>query len=439
MWFGARFGQVIAVALAAMAFACGSRSQLREATGQGAGGSTGGAGEAGAVGGAAGTGGAAGSSDCAELSRTGPLVAVQSLPSHRDRFPVLLPSNQDGSLVTIAYVREFADVTEIRHASFQPWSAWPANGFITTTHLTRSHENLSTIFAADGPTGANQFAVATVVPGTAVLLAPTVSATASGGSSTTNLPGSLPRFLSVSTALGSGAAILAGSQAQSGELFMDLRQPDQPPWIDVLGCSPELIAADAVPFEAGWLVAFANGDQDGEQPGCDAPAGSPVRIDAYWVGSVGGVEWIGSHAPGAGVKALALASHPRGAWLVFRDDLPQTPVVRQLRIDAVAKSMSLPIDVSGAGDLPLELGATAVQNGGLAVVWGNAAGSVDRVMVSVFDDQGLLSAQAEESVPPLLGSPSIIGSPEKNSVVAAWPQAVPNQLIAARWDCIGGR
>jgi hypothetical protein len=188
---------VLALALASGASACGGRTLSTPANGgssaggssaggsstggSSAGGSSAGGSSAGGSGGGVQTGGT--SSVGNGLTQVPPLVQVAPGSSpFPDRHPHLVTSSDDAQQVSVVFSRLAPNGVQLHHATFLPWTDWPASGVVAPVYESFSGPDVAPDFRV-GASSDGYFALLVWhdVPG--VRFAPEVDASASGAPS----------------------------------------------------------------------------------------------------------------------------------------------------------------------------------------------------------------------------------------------------------------
>lgn len=403
------------------------------------GGGGGGAGGAGGLGGSGGSGGSGGDA-CGALVMHGDIVEVEASAMDSDFNPALTISSDDGAQLTVAFARQPVEspgpFTEIGHTSFLPWSAWPASGIVAPVHGSFAHPELSSALSVSRSPG-DRFGLL-VAHDFGTSFAPSVDPNASITSGTTTPQGIEPRFV----ALGPSGNHLIGTLEADGALRATI-VTTTPSGFSLkstpIGCASQPIAADAVAFGDGWLVALANGKQASPGSGCPgAPgnAGPPTRIDVVWVHGDLSQEYSGGIETDIPIQSLAAAPHPDGIWIAYRTlGGGKMAPIRVVRRDVPAAGFVGPGDLATDSDVPLEFDIAAL--GERAVVaWGNdPAGNPADIVLSVLDP-ALAPVAGAAFEPSFAGRLSVATAPDASSVVVAWATTTFGRRVQlARFDC----
>lgn len=440
-----RWERSIATALF-LTFACGSRSGPFElgvsgsdaavggASGFGGLGAVGGfsgtpaSGGVGAIGGSAGAGGA---DDCNVLLQIAPIVSVGEPGSTFDSSPQLTFSNNDDDQVTVVARRTpGAAPPVLRHATFHPWPQWPPVGLTSQTTSTLQALGLSQEFRISASTP-NTFGLL-AVDLTGLRILPTVSATQSAAGPSGIVLGKTPVFLTE----GAAGLHLLGTLSEQNELYAQIVESAvEQPTISTVGCADSRIYAGAVRFGGSWLIAYSNGEH-APPAVCGSPSGvgEPTRIDVIHITAGHAVLFLGTLQLKKQVTALAVAPHPGGVYVVWREASGADPI-RWTRFDATKSAFVATGEVSGPGEQPLEFSAAALGDK-LVVAYGTGtAGSPSAIVLKVQDPLGNVLAQTAIN-PSFVGRPELIASSSHRSLLVGFREGGSKSSIdLARFDC----
>jgi hypothetical protein len=371
----------------------------------GASGGTGGAVPTGGSGGSAGSFGGSGGSgattfaDCVTLLEREPVLEVEHPPLYADDRPLLAPSSDDGTGVSVAFVREPTQGTtpyfEADHVTLSPWGEWPtapgANETLTSGEAFPA-------LAVSGSFG-DTFAVLSWTTGADSSFMPNVKPNAGGTPPSVPIAG----WGSIFVAPGPPNAHLVGTVAENDSLRATVVQLGNPAGntSTLLACGAE---AGAVAWSDGWLVAAWNG---AGTPGCDAAGypGPPEGIDVLYVSPSAAVTPVAALYPLAPPVALAVASHSTGLYVVWIEQFLGTVTpVRWARVDA-AGGVTGPFDLAPATALPLSI-AVAALGDRLAVAWSKESLAGLAVGVALRDENGVAALDYEAPLN-IVDAPSI--------------------------------
>jgi hypothetical protein len=271
---------------------------------------------------------------------------------------------------------------------------------------------------------------------TVVSFAPRVSANQSDAGPTVTLQGTTPVF-----AIDGGPdRHLLGILSADNELYVHaVESSSLQVSIATIGCASSPIRAGAVRYGDGWLVAYSNGQFAPATGVCASSvgAGQPTRIDIVRVHATFTTEYHGSLEFQTPIIALAVAPHPSGVYVVWRQASGGIVApIRWVRFEPSTAGWVGPGEVSTPADFPLELTATALGEN-LAVAYGSdPAGNPADIVLKVQDPFGTLLAEAAFE-PPFYGPLALIGSPDAQSLVVGFSGGGAEPSIElARFDCV---
>ena len=470
------------VAAAALTAACGSRSTLLDGEGSsgnggnggsaasgvggsaattgsgGVGGTGGGNGGTGASGGAGGVGGAAasggtgasggsggvggsgGSLNCSALLQVSPLLRTQG-PYYDKLLPSLVASSDDGRQVTLAFLRRPIEspgpFAEVKHGAFRPWDNWPQNGVIHAPISSFAGPTVQQVLEVGRGYG-GLFAAATSRQKQG-WVRPRIHPLGGGPGAPLEAPlsGPIAEFVT----RGPPGHHLVGAFLPSGHLFADVVKHSGPKistTAQLLTCASQSIKADAVPYKDGWLVAASSGAKT-PQVGCGQPGsfGPPTQIRIFFVDKNAQVSFVGGINAEERIASLSAAAHPDGMYVVWRGvTTAGLGPVRVMRRDVAKAGTVGPGVISGPTAVPFALDATAFGSG-VAVVWANdSPGATSNLVLSLVNEAiGLETSYA--FAPKFSGVPTIVASPESDSLVIGWPTVgLPREIELLRLDCV---
>lgn len=430
---------------------CGARTSLalaEDSPGEtpssgGTGGSSGAAGASGAGGSAGSATGGTGGAACTPVERVLPVVEVEGTPETFDANPRLVPSSDDGQQVTLAFARMPVEgpawSTRIHHTPLRPWQTWPDSP-VGPLHDSFAHPDLQQAFAVGQSPGSRFGLLVSHV--SSASFAPVVDPGGASVGPTTTVDGSSPLFVRH----GWGGHLL-GTLGESGEVLATVVVPAPGPeeaWIPtsttVLGCADMAPVSSAEKYGADWLVALSNGQNTvgaGCAPTQDGP-GLPNRLDVVRVDPGGSAAYVLGLQEDAPIAQLVTAPHPNGIWVLWTVATGAPSPIRLARFEPGTGGLIGPYVVTE--DFSPNFDAVA-WDGRLAVVWHDALDSQPALTVAVLDDAGAELATGSVEVDAAVGSLSMVGSPDGESVLVAWtgwptPELGSSRVQLARIDCI---
>ncbi len=394
----------------------------------------------GASGGSGGSGGTGGSLNCSSLLQVSPLLRTQS-PFYDKLLPSLVASNNNGKRVTLAFLRRPIEspgpFAEVQHGAFRPWQNWPQNGIFSAPHTSFGGSTVQQVLEVGRGFGGRFAATASLQ--NKGWIRPRVDPQGGGPGSTSQAPLSGP--LSKFVTRGPPGHHLVGSFLPSGHLFADVVHTSGGvinTTSKLLTCATQSIKADAVPYKDGWLVAASSGTKT-PQVGCGDPGsyGPPTQIRIFFVDQNAQVSFAGGISTEERIAALSAAAHPDGMYVVWRG-VTQTGLgpVRVMRRDVAKAGTVGPGIISGPTAVPFDMDATAFGSG-VAAVWVNdSPGAAPNMVLSLVNEAiGLETSYA--FAPKFSGIPTIIASPDNDSLVIAWPTVgLPREIELLRLDCV---
>jgi hypothetical protein len=326
---------------------------------------------------------------------------------------------------------------ELRHTSFQPWGAWPANGTLGPSYLAEydgslafyaapSFTDFNVVFANPHP-GVGLKYLSHLTPGSGALGTPEPLGAGGGDDRPCFLErGADPHvnLLGFSTAGGGAYSfnILRRNDTVAGStLTKDL------------GCALDPIVAAAAPIGEEFLVAFSGGGAVGG-PGCSTTASVLFIGRVTKQGTFAGVQQIDPAMPNSTIKSVKMVPRNDGAWLAWTDTLSGLHVTR---LDATGKLVTAPTEVLFTGNLDT-LSATSLGDR-LALAWSvTAADAPAQIRVKVLSTTGNVDADLAVNLgPPATGRTAILGSPSNTSLLLGWSEEVSPgpQIRLARLAC----
>jgi hypothetical protein len=363
------------------------------------------------------------------------LVTLPPAPATIDRRARLVATgDEDVSVAVLTAAAEgpaFGAI--VRHATFAPWSRWPASGVLGPAYPKYNGAQIPQAFAIS-ESGPGAFALSLGYDADHTDFAPLVAVESPGPALGTVLtaPGVGPAFVAhhdgVHLVGTRTVGALTVTRVQTGPGGYRLHPA-------LFACSELGVDGDALPFADGFVVVTSNG-QDNPPGRCASQlAGPPTRVDVVRLATNGDSSLVASLEAGGAVSALAAAAHPKGAWVVWR--VGAGPL-RYARVDVDASAVLGPGDLTGPADVPIGF-AIAGLGSGLVVALGNdPAGNPPDVEVRLIDETGAPVGTAIFGNPPYAEGPtSVVASPAGLGVVVAWdaPDPLGVRAVLARVDC----
>ena len=453
MTSSSRSGLLLLVAAAALLAACGGRSQLHEGGGAGAaGGGSGPTTSSASASGGGGSGGAGGHGDVGGSGGMlggcvvdGPPIGLAGTDGYVTSNPTfVLPVQIDGLTLVSAW-RAAEDPTptptELRHTSFKPWDAWPADATLGPSYLAEyggaqefqaapALTDFSLVFAGSPPASGLTYASG-FIPGSGSLGA----ATAIGSGE--ERPCFLERGTEPHVKLLGFSSSTAGLQSFNVLRFND---PFTSPAITAnLGCSLAPIVAGAAAFGEDFLVAYASGSNF-DDAACASGTGiiTSQRLFTARVSNQGKValaQEILAGGSGATIASVKVIPRLDGAWLTWAET--GSDGLQIVRLDPTGHVAAGPFTVPFFGNAD-SFSATSLGDR-LALAWTFSPTDVSpSVQVRVVDPQGNITAQASlivSSIAP--GRTAVLGSPSEKALLLAWARfsQVGPEIQLARLAC----
>lgn len=397
----------------------------------------------GADGGAGGAGGTGGTPVCSALVSAGPPIGVADMGPQfaAEADPVLRPAPDDEVTVVFSFDGMANANPMIRHATFDPWSAWPPPPPSSDTVMSVGAYS----FAAD-PLSVNaygilhgenpwppgmDFSIATPgQPGSGVL----TSASALAERALFAVASPIGQHL-VGMQRPGDFVLFPSFQLEIGFVHVPPNGVTYVGPVDA-GCGDAPIAADAVAVTDGWLLAknaFTSScaDDVGPSPSTDV-------VVRRFTGA--GMQFFAAELLGAEVvETIDLEPRGDGAWLTYRRAFPSP--VEVAKLDELGLLLDGPAAVSSPASLPLgNVAATALGDRLVAAFVDDPAGNPPDVTLLLVDDS--LSTIASTSFEPSsLVWPSrlsVLASPAESSVLVAWVAGLDGgtRLRMQRFDCV---
>jgi hypothetical protein len=387
-------------------------------------GGSGGLGGAGAGGG--GTGGAV-PTECVQLLQLLPNRVVPQIDeSVDDHSPALVTTNPDADQVTVAFARDA--LSTLTHATFLPWTAWTSDP-VLPTFAPEPAVVVEDSFAA-GP-GAGTFGVACrthTVNGFQVLPFVPINDNSAGelvGLSIAPSPIYYPRLIVAHDTKHHVAA-----SARGGQLWLhviefvyngDQKYPSTP------ACANAPIAAGAVRFEDGWLLAHSNSDHPNPED-CEFPSEPATRLEVRKVLTDGGTNVIATLTTEAPIVELEVASHPTGIHVVYSVATDAPSPLWWARVDATTGTV--------VGPTPVTEPNVDLSDFALASLGSNVALVTHDTRLDVINESGGIVTTLTPALP-FSGRVAAIGSPDGMSLVVARSTGDGARHIElSRFDCV---
>jgi hypothetical protein len=435
----------------ALLVACGGRSQLRDSSSSGDGGagpttnsatsaSGGGFGGTGGFGDVGGSGGML--SGCVV---DGQPISPAGLDGYHTSDPVFVtPVQLDTTTLVAAWQGTEGPTTppiELRHSSFHPWDAWPADGTIGPSYLAEydgnrvfyaapSHTDF-TVFFANPPPGPGLTYFSHLTPGSGAL---GTKGSLGGGPAQAHFleRGTDPDVDLFGFSYSVAALHVFNIVRKNDTLGVTAVAPD-------LGCALDPILAAAAPFGEDFLVAFSSGSKFSD-PGCASGSGitAAQRLFVARVDKNGTAEIAQEIlVPGGTGKITSVKLVPRldGAWLAWTHLL--NPAIQVMRLAPTGQVTAGPFEVPFSGDTTT-LSATSLGDR-LALAWGVTAADMPfQIGLSVVSTPGNVEAKAAMNLGQQpVGRTALLGSPSGKALLVSWgeQEATGSQLRLARLAC----
>jgi hypothetical protein len=457
-----RSSATLALASAALLVACGGRSQLSDSGAAAAGsGGEGGGGNGGNGGngpspssvsvsvsstgtGIGGSGGAGGSTGLCVVD--GQPIGLAGTEGYNLSNPVLIaPEKKELATLIAGWTADKGSPltpTELRHASFEAWGPWPADGTIGPSYL------------ADYD-GGERFAAAPAIGGFSLFFAgkspsPHLTYLSPLTPGSGKIPGSFqlgaalaePLFVTQSAKADIHLMGFAGSVVVPHD-FNLIQQTDSsssPIVTFGLGCASVPITAAGAPAFGGSLIAFSSGAAFFD-PGCQSGgimhAATHVlvaRVDdkATFIplAEIGNSPGEGSIAA---VKVVPSGDH---VWIVWAHESGSSAPLRLARMDATGAI------TSGILEVPLSIDPATISaarlGDRLALAWTSSApDGLAIIHVSVLDGSGVVTETAISRDKIATGRTALLGSPSGDSLLVSWSEGVfsSRRVLVARLAC----
>jgi hypothetical protein len=414
--------------------------------GQGAGGAGGGGAGGGGSGGAGGEGGGGGPQSC---SLVDPIARLSGGTQRHQVRPGLIFTS--GALERATLLTAWTSgpdpekpPLEIRHTSFEPWGAWPADGTFEPSFLADLDGGYS---FAGAPEGSDRFAVMFTAPDGQSVWTRRNLDPGSGGlgvlhvHGTDQFAGARVLFAADARPTGPGGGGLKGVLGAFGrhDGVSHVGRPhiaweDGSGWSTNLACASTPIDAAGVALARdAWIFAMTGGATTLDR-GC-ASATADVFIGFFRAGDMGPP--AASQHVASEVLALRAATHPSGAWLTWAYADGEGVRIDAARVDEAGTIALAPFQVtSGKAVVAASLAATALADR-LAVVFITDL-SPARIELRVFDEMGgLRASHSLATLDGLRPETAALGAPKGDRLLLAWSERVGTayQAHIARLFC----